>query len=83
MEGVRERPKKRYCRLQRSLAGTRQKSKKGRREERERLALINNEKEDNHLEIYRGVAGRYWNENVSARPDGQREKKAEIAILCM
>ena len=37
-------------------------------EERERLALRNMVKEEKHLEINGGVEGRYWNENVSARP---------------
>ena len=36
--------------------------------------------EEKHSEIqYTGVEGRYWNENVSARPNGLREK-AETAI---
>ena len=42
-------------------------------EERERPALRNKVKEK-HLRDIRGVDGRYWNENVSARPNGLREK---------
>ena len=38
-------------------------------------------KEEKHLEIYQGVEGRYWNENVSARSSGLRQK-AETAISC-
>ena len=33
------------------------------------------------LRDIRGVEGRYWNENVSARPNGLREK-TETAISC-
>ena len=37
--------------------------------------------EEKHLRDIRGVEGRYWNENLSARPNGLR-KKAESAISC-
>ena len=37
-------------------------------------------KEEKHLDI-RGVEGRYWNENASARTNGLR-RKAETAISC-
>ena len=36
-------------------------------EERERLALRNEVQEEKHLRDMRGVEGRYWNENASAR----------------
>ena len=36
-------------------------------------------KEEKHLRDIRGVEGRCWNENVSARPNGLREK-AETTI---
>ena len=49
--------------------------------ERERLALRNKVKEEKHLRDIRGVEGRYWNEKVSARLNGLREK-AETAISC-
>ena len=38
-------------------------------------------KEEKHLRDIRGVEGRYWNEKLSARPNGLREK-AETSILC-
>ena len=50
-------------------------------EERERLALRNKVKEEKHLGDIRRVDGRYWKENVFARPDGLREK-AETTISC-
>ena len=50
-------------------------------EERERLALRNKVKEEKHLRDIREVEGRYWNEKVSARPNGLCEK-AETAIWC-
>ena len=53
---------------------------KERIEERERLVPRKTVKEEKHFEI-RGVEGRYWNENVSARPNSLREK-AEPAISC-
>ena len=43
-------------------------------EERERLALLNLAIEEKHLRDIRGIEGRYWNENVFARPNGLREK---------
>ena len=46
---------------------------------RERLALRNKVKEEEHLEIYGGL--RYRNENVFARPNGLREN-ADSAISC-
>ena len=49
-------------------------------EERERLALRTKVKEEKHLKI-KGDEGRYWNENISARPNGLREK-TETAISC-
>ena len=50
-------------------------------EERERLALTNKVKEEKHLRDRRGVEGRYWNENLPARPNGLRQQ-AETAISC-
>ena len=50
-------------------------------EERERLALRNKAKAEKHLRDIRGVEGRYWDEKISARPNGLREK-AETAISC-
>ena len=38
-------------------------------------------KEEKRLKYIRGVEGRYWNENVSARRNGLR-KNAETAISC-
>ena len=55
---------------------------KERIEERERQTLRTKVKEEKYSEIdIRGVEGRYWNENVSARPNGLRAK-FETAISC-
>ena len=54
---------------------------KERIEEMEKLALRNMVNEEERLRDIRGVEGIYWNENVSARPNGLREK-AEPAISC-
>ena len=50
-------------------------------EERERRALRNKVKEEKHIGDTRGVEGRYWNGNVSTRPNGLHQK-AETAISC-
>ena len=44
-------------------------------------ALRNNVNEEKHLTDIRGVEGRYWNENVTARPNGPRET-AETDFSC-
>ena len=49
-------------------------------EERERQARRKKVNEK-HFWRYRGVEGRYWNENVSARPNELHEK-AETTISC-
>ena len=69
MEGVRGRPRRGTVI---EKFGGYKTNVKGRREERERLALRNKVKEEKHLEIYGGL---------SARPNGLREK-AETAISC-
>ena len=63
------------------MTGTRRRSKR-KIQERERLALRNKAKKEKQKEAVRdiqGVEGRYWNENVSERPNGLREK-AETAF---
>ena len=58
-----------------SLGGTKTEVRLEERiEERERLALRNEVKEEKHLRGIRGAEGRYWNENVFSRPNGLREK---------
>ena len=54
---------------------------KERVEIREKLALRNKVKEEEHLRDLRGVKRRNRNENVFARPNGLREN-AETAISC-
>ena len=52
-----------------------------RRKKRERLALTNKVKEEEHLRDLRGVKTRDRNENVSTRLNGLREN-ADSAVSC-
>ena len=49
-------------------------------EQREMQALRNKVKEEEHLRDIRGFEGRYWNENISARPNGLREKAERFRV---
>ena len=62
------------------MRGTRQKYK-DKLETRERLALRNKAKAEEHFRDLRGVKRRNRNDNVFARPDGRRAN-AETTISC-
>ena len=75
MEGVRK--PRRYT-AYREVWLVQDRSKRNNR--RERLALREKVKEENHLRDIRGVEGRYWNENVFAPPNGLREEAGKLKL---
>ena len=76
MEGYIRKPRRDT--VHREVWGVQDRSRR-RIEVRERLALLNRAKEEEHLDIYGGLRDR--NENVLARPKELREN-AETAISC-
>ena len=79
MEGYRRKPRRDFS-VHREVCGVQDRSKSN-IEMRERLALRNKVKEEEHLKDLRGGKRRNRNENVFARPNGLREN-AETAISC-
>ena len=77
MEGYRRKPRRDT--VQREVSGVQDRSKRKDRNRRERLALRNKVKKEEHLRDLRGIKGRDRNGNVFPRPNGLREN-AETAI---
>ena len=78
MEGYRGRPRRGI--VYREVWRVQDRSKRNNRRKGKAHAKKQGERGEALRDI-RGVKGRYWNENVFARPNGLREK-AETAISC-